>query len=396
MAMIRPFCGLHPDARYTEKRVFSEASNVSIINGNKTKEAPVQLKTSAKTCAGIVTEAAESQKNAFGAINKLVQNMLRSGYLIQDQEPGIYVYESYQGSHRQTGIWVLTELKDNIKIHELTFADSIRCLKSYRECTGLEGSPILLTYQPVQTIARIISEAVENNCNVVYGNCYSQHRLWKITDCKTITRLTEAFATVTDVYLADGHHRLASARQLAKEQQTKEQKVYGTISSLYVATDQLCIHEYYRAFLPDKPIDKYPLLKNLVKGFYIVKSTDNRRIRPIELHRMGMLLDGNWYHLKPKQVGDEADATILRGRVLSDILNIADPENDPRLRYFGGPNAMEELLNLVIDNPSAICFTLCPVTMEQLLTVADSGKILPPKATWIEPKIPYGLLIFKH
>ena len=229
------------------------------------------------------------------------------------------------------------------------------------------------------------------------GNASGMHYLWKIGDPAVIRELIEAFAGIAAVYLADGHHRLASSARLLQEQRARGGKVYDTITSLYMATDQLCIRAYHRVFQPETCIERESLFKGLEKDFIVRRSADNRPVEPEAKHHLGMLVGGEWFHLIPRdEVGTLIDAELLQERVLRPFFGVSDPGTDKRMSYAGGRNAMEELLAFTVEHPCAVAFTLYPVTPEQLMEVADAGHALPPKATWIDPKIPYGLLIYKH
>ena len=397
MAKIYPFSALRPDTYYADQLVFAAADRVVVMGGGKTEEKLPPLKTTLETVARVRPESTGGQLAAYELINERTDELLSSGHLIKEHEDSLYVYEGEQRGKFQTGIWALTSLYDDIKIHELTLADSVRRLKNYREYTGLEGSPVLLTYKPSEAINRLIHEAkAGNRQQIICGDGSNIHRLWKITDPEMLAAFALAFDAIGAVYMADGHHRLGSARKLLMEQKAKGEPVFETISALYIAADQLCIREYDRIFLPEKPFKTEWLLKELTKNFYLMESTSNRRVRPAERHRMGMLIGGTWYHLKPRFPGHQADAAILQEQVLKPLLGVGDPETDVRLKCVGGATAMEEIIETAMLHPTAIAFTLCPLTVEQLMHTADAGAVLPPKATWTDPKIPYGLMMYKH
>jgi uncharacterized protein (DUF1015 family) len=249
-------------------------------------------------------------------------------------------------------------------------------------------------------INRIIIETKASRPKATLGNKNGLHRIWKIEELEIQQKLIEAFSEVKTVYLADGHHRIESANKLALEQKEKGGRVYDTISSLYMAADQLRIEEYDRVVIPGQIVDKTGLLSELDKHFYITESNGNDPVRPKEQHHIGMCIDGKWYRLlaKPhtyqnKNQANNLGAAILQEQVLTPVFNIFNPKTDTRLRCAGGEKAMEEIAAIFLLHPGAIAFTLCPLTVDQLISVADAGHILPPKSTWIVPKIPYGLII---
>ncbi|MFI5136466.1 MAG: DUF1015 domain-containing protein [Sphingobacteriales bacterium] len=407
MATIHPFSPIRPNPFYADQLVFTKPQAES-VSGDYTKEGGLKpLKTLLETGARQRPETPEGQKLAYQDIKNILQNLEENEQLNREKGPCIFIYEIVHQTYSQTGVWALTALEDyrkgDIKIHELTFDDSVRRLKNYRANTRLEGSPILLTYHPDAIINRIIAETKVNQPGTTLGNENGLHRLWKISDQEIQQKLIEAFGRVKTVYLADGHHRIESANKLALEQKEQGKPVYDTISSLYMATDQLRIEEYNRVVIPEKTLEKAELLRQLGKDFDLRKSTAGCPVQPKEIHHIGMYLDKEWYYLlaKPhtwqnKNEVDNLDAAILQQQVLTPVFNIYDPKTDSRLKCAGGEKAMEEIETILGSQPLAIVFTICPLTINQLIRVADAGHTLPPKSTWIVPKIPYGLLIQQH
>ncbi|HEY4197078.1 MAG TPA: DUF1015 family protein, partial [Mucilaginibacter sp.] len=226
-------------------------------------------------------------------------------------------------------------------------------------------------------------------------------RIWKIEDPQVQQQLIDAFANIPTAYLADGHHRIESSAILAEEQKLAELPVFDRISSLYMATDQLRIEEYDRVVIPTASIDKSRLFKQLEQHFEIQPS--KQIVQPKATHCLGLYFAGKWYSLiaKPhtyinKSAAAILDASILQETVLAPVFGIEDPKTDQRLKCAGGEKAMEEIETILKASPDAIAFTLCPLSVEQLIAVADAGEILPPKSTWIVPKIPYALLLHQH
>lgn len=400
MAQIRPFRAVWPNPSYANKLVYT-TPQVESVSGEESILAP--LKTLLETGARKRPETPEGQARAYLDIKQELSALLKGDKLRHEQTPGMYVYEVIRENYRQTGIWALTSLEDYIsgaiKIHELTFDDSVRRLKNYRQNTGLEGSPILLTYTPDITINRIIAEVrADAGPSFVISNEHGQHRLWKIEDAGSLKQLVDAFAGIETVYLADGHHRIESSARLAVEQRAKGLAAFDAISSLYMATDQLRIEEYDRVVIPLQPVDKMVLFEQLKQHFDIHLS--QTAILPQSAHQLGLYFNGKWYNLtaRPhtyinKGAASNLDAAILQEYILAPVFGITNPKTDQTLKCAGGEKAMEEIAALIELHPHAIAFTLCPVTVEQLIAVADAGEILPPKSTWIVPKIPYGLLL---
>ena len=405
MAQIQPFKAIRPNPFHADQLVFTSLQVESVSGDEHRDDTLAPFKNLLETGARQRPETSEGQAKAFRDIKDTLTSLLESDKLWHEQIPGIYVYEVVHKTYRQTGIWALTSLADykngDIKIHELTFADSIRRLTNYRKNTGLEGSPILLAYPPDVTINRIIAETRSNNRKVTYGNENGLHHLWKIEVPALQRQLIEAFARIKTVYLADGHHRIESSALLADEQRSNGSPVFDHISSLYMATDQLRIEEYDRVVIPSHPIEKQAFFDQLVQHFDIHPSKQG--VQPRAPHQIGLHFSGKWYELtaRPhtyinKSAAANLDAYILQQTVLAPVFGIADPRTDSRLKCVGGELAMDEINAILKVHSSAITFTLCPVSVEQLIAVADAGEILPPKSTWIVPKIPYALLLHHH
>jgi len=405
MANISPFRAIRPSTAKATELVFEQVkiptgSEMGLAGGDT-----CTLKELLEAGARIRPETEERQQQAYTTINNTFESLLASGQLWQEENPGIYVYEIVHPKYRQVGIWALTALSDytdgKIKTHELTFTDSVRRLSNYRENTGLEGSPVLLTYQPSIAINRIIAETRKTVVKHTVGDRHCFHRIWKIEDIKTLLILAKAFAAIDCVYLADGHHRLAAAAKLGAKQRDENEPVFDGVSSLYIADDQLHIREFNRVFIPGSPLNGERFLTQLSEHFSVKKLAIQKPYQSRKLHQMGLFFEGSWYYLIPKVKPDKPisasmDTAILQQQLLAPLLGVTDPITDARLKYIGGDQALKEMVALLALQPEAIAFTLCPVTTNQLITIADAGEVLPPKSTWIDPKIPFGLLIHNH
>jgi len=401
MATIRPFNPILPNPLYADQLVFAKPQAES-VSGDFNRAGDLKpLKTLLESPARLRPETPEGQESAYCEIKETLCRLLANETLLREKTKHVYVYQVTQRAHRQTGIWAITDLADyaagNIKLHELTFGDSVRRMKNYRENTGLEGSPILLTYATDETINSIIAAAKAAEPEAAWSNEHGTHRIWKVS-AHMEDRLVRAFETVAVTYLADGHHRLEAAVQLMHHNPAQHY-----ISSLYMAFDELRIQAYNRVVIPGVPIAKAQFLEQLSINFHVWESTGNETVLPTRIHRMGMLMCNQWYSLlaRPQTYVHEhktatIDAEILQRYVLSAIFGINDPRSDQRLKCAGGEKALEEIAAMVREYPDAIAFTLCPLALVELTGAADAGNILPPKSTWIDPKIPYGLLLYQH
>jgi uncharacterized protein (DUF1015 family) len=386
MARIKAFRAIRPNPVDAEHLVFN-APDDDFMPG---------LKTLLELGARVKPETPEGQAQAYLEIHQQLDSLLKNKKLWKERRPGIYVYEITRKGYRQSGIWALTSLEDyldgTIKTHELTLEDSERRLQNYREHTGLEGSPVLLTYRPQIAINRIIAEIRMSKDHTTFGHDDTVHRIWKIEDRAIIEQLTVAFALVKTVYLADGHHRLGAAAKLATAQMTDNDIFTHSISSLYIATDQLRIRGYHRMVFPETHFCAVDLLKQLSVCFSVDPVPGNQPLESKVQHQFGMCCQGQWYLLTAKPSGynftDEAgqpDACLLQEQILAPLFGIEDPRADPRLKFIGGDNAMEEIASQLSDYPDAVVFTLCPLPVNDLIHVANAGEVMPPQINMDRP-----------
>jgi uncharacterized protein (DUF1015 family) len=394
MATIKPFRALRPDPFLAHQLVFPSNEQVFFF-GIGEKILPLKpLKDQLETPARKRPETEEGQKLAYEEIKENIDTLKKLERIRLEEESGIYIYEIVHRDYRQTGIWALTSVNDytagKIKLHEQTLADSERRICNYRKHTGLEGSPVLLTYPPDRAINRIIVETCAGHQRSTVGSKQSQHSIWKIQNTETLKDLISAFARIEQVYLADGHHRLAATERLSNENGAE-----AFVSSLYIASDQLRIIDYHRVFIPQNQLDKASILTKLQELCSLVPMTGNQPVRPAHKQHIGMWLEGNWYELVLEDIGI-LDVVYLQEQILKPVFGLTDPRTDSRLKCIGGETAMDEIECMLKAVPFAVAFTLCPMTVDQLMAAGATEQILPPKSTWIDPKVPYGLLMYQH
>lgn len=323
-----------------------------------------------------------------------LRKLLASGQYTLEKNPAIYVYETTLGAESQTGIWALTDLEDSkergIITHEHTLPENEEQIKLYREQVGLEGAPILLTYHPQQEITELIELVKTTHVPECFYHVQQYHRIWQVTLDTLISQFQEAFLKLKSVYVADGHHRLAAAVAMHKN---KEQ----FISTLYIPTDELKIRAFHRMIVPEADTLPDLLTATISKYYYISAIPNNRPYFPDQMNRVGLYVQGFWYQLDLKKeqasLSVTPDVMVLQEKVLEPVFGIEDPRTDPRLYSFPSLEGSEEFLQSIQAEPVAIAFTLFPMTIRQLIEQAESQVALPPKSTWIEPKVPFGLLM---
>ncbi|WP_316799732.1 DUF1015 family protein [Pedobacter frigidisoli] len=309
------------------------------------------------------------------------------------QNPAIYVYQQETLGKISSGICAMTAVKDylhgEILGHEHTLQEHEERLLSYRLNIGMEGAPVLLTYQPLTGIDEIISSITLKSPSFAYQEGEIAHRLWRISEDAMIQHLKDVFQEIQIAYVGDGHHRLAAA---AKMQGAENEYMLG----LYVSTDQLSVSGFDRLIFPGQEIIQSDFFEFLEKLFFVSAIPGNVCYQPDRLHRIGLCYHGIWYQLDLKDftnnVLDLPDVVILQEMILSPVFGITDPRTDERL--FCYPNQdISEMLEDASCSSEAIIFTLYPIGVDQLIDCAQQSKALPPKSSFIEPKVPYGLLM---
>jgi len=348
--------------------------------------------------------------------NKSVENFKmfqEKGWLVQDKEAKFYVYAQTMEGRTQYGIVGCAACADYvngiIKKHELTRPDKEEDRMVLTRYAKANLEPVFFAYKAVPEIDAIVEDVVKNNkadydFQATDGFC---HHFWPINDPEKNKRIEELFATkVPYMYVADGHHRTAAAARIGAEFQAKNPNHNGTeeynfFMAVHFPDHQLKIIDYNRVVKDLNGLTEEQLLAKLGEHFE-VEDMGTEIYRPAKLHEFSMYLGGRWYKLtaKPGSYDDNdpigvLDVTILSNHVLADILDIQDLRTSKRIDFVGGIRGLGELQRRVDNGEMKVAFALYPVSMEQLINIADSGKIMPPKTTWFEPKLCSGMVIHK-
>jgi uncharacterized protein (DUF1015 family) len=406
MPKIKPFRGIHPGKNFAGKVVLN-LENLSLTEAKLIRqENPYSYVNMLVPKLDNFFLLGSRNELAFKKINENFEEFLDEGILVKDPEPSIYVYQINRDGHTQTGIWTTTSIDDYlnnvVRKHELTRADREQSLIDYLQQTGIDANPVLITYQSLAEIERILGETILKEANITYTKENSEHRLWIIDQKAVITSVIKAFASLPTSYIADGHHRAAAAslygiqrRKLNLKHRGDEE--YNFFTSVYMSTDQLKIYGFNRLVKDLKGLSVSEFLEKLKIDFHIIVS--DKVVVPAEMHSFGLYLDKRWFllefkhELNIKSPLEELDVSILQEYIFSGILNISDPRTDPGIDFIAGPLPIEDLISKVDQNEFALAFTLFPTSIDQLIRVADEGEVMPPKSTWFEPKFDVGLLI---
>ena len=327
---------------------------------------------------------------------KIIENLevfLARQVLVKQEPAAIFIYRVTHDQFTQTGIWTLTAIEDylqgRIKKHENTVERRERQLAEYLQHTHLDANPVLLTYPSDPTIETLIQSYLNKPCLLDFTYIdKSRHQVWAITDTEDLNSITGVFARMSYVYIADGHHRIASMANLGE----------GTLfSTVYMSTNEVKVLEYNRLVRDLGILSPEAFLEKIKLSFVVEEK--QQEVRPRQLHEIGMYFNSTWYLLTPKKsiynVEDPVavlDVSILQDFILGPVLSIDDPRTDARITFSGGRIPVSELQKQVDNGLFMAAFTLFPVSMEQLINVADANGVMPPKSTWIEPKFLVGLI----
>lgn len=336
--------------------------------------------------------------------------MLNEGILFQDDTEKYYVYKLVMGDISQTGLVAASSIHDYfgdiIKKHELTRPEKEIDRIMHFKAVGAHTEPVFLTYPDVPEINTLINKVTETSPEYDFvADDGVNHTLWVIHDTNIINSITRLFKEkVPFTYIADGHHRSASSAKIGKEmaennpEHTGEEE-YNYFLTVIFPSSHLSIIDYNRV-VKDLNNHMVESFLNKLEKVMIVEKTGSTDCKPKNMHEFGMYLEGEWYKLiaregtfNPNDPLDVLDVNILQKNVLAPILGILDPRTDQRIDFVGGIRGLKELEKRVNSGEMKVAFALYPVTIQQLIDIADSGKIMPPKSTWFEPKLRSGLFV---
>lgn len=332
------------------------------------------------------------------------------GWLVKDKNEKFYIYAQTMDGRTQYGLVGCCHFQDyldnNIKKHELTRKDKEEDRMMHVRIQNANIEPVFFSYPANQEIDAIVSNIVKNTTpeyDFVSAEGFG-HTFWVVEDAATNKRITEIFDTIPALYVADGHHRTAAAALVGQEKMSKNPNHTGEEEYCYFLTvifpdNQLKIIDYNRVVKDLNGLTEAELVEKLSKDFDVAK-VGKKIHTPTGLHNFGMYLGGEWYSFTAKagRYDDKdpigvLDVTILSNLVLDNILGIKDLRTDKRIDFVGGIRGLGELEKRVDSGNMKVAFALYPVSMQQLIDIADSGNIMPPKTTWFEPKLRSGLVI---
>ena len=333
-----------------------------------------------------------------------------NSWLVQDDDEYLYIYAQTMFGKTQYGIVGCASVDDYmnnvIKKHELTRPDKEEDRMKHVRSTNANMEPVFFSYPAVEKIDTIVNNYVsENKADYDFtADDGVGHHFWVLRDSDKINEIISLFKELPSTYVADGHHRTAAAALVGNEKKKNNpnhtgNEEYNFFLAVHFPDNQLTIIDYNRVVKDLNGYTKEDLIEKL-KGSFTVENKGKDEYKPTSLHNFSMYLDGDWYSLTAKtNTYDDSDpigvldVTILTNEVLQPMLDITDLRRSKRIDFVGGIRGLGELKKRVDSGEMKVAFALYPVSMQQLIDIADSGKIMPPKTTWFEPKLRSGLVV---
>ena len=334
------------------------------------------------------------------------------GWLVQDKDDHYYIYAQTMNGKTQYGLvvgaYVDDYMKGNIKKHELTRRDKEEDRMKHVRVNDANIEPVFFAYPDNDVLDRLIMRYAQSEPEYDFIAPIDgfRHQFWVISDEKDMQTITDEFRKMPSLYIADGHHRSAAAALVGAEKQKQNPHHNGTEENNYFMAvcfqaSQLTILDYNRVVKDLNGLSSEEFLKALTENF-VVEKKGVEQYRPQQMHEFSLYIDGEWFSLKAKDGTYDSsdpigvlDVDISSRLILDKILGIKDLRSDKRIDFVGGLRGLGELKRRVDSGEMRMALALYPVSMQQIMDIADSGKIMPPKATWFEPKLRSGLVIHK-
>ena len=410
MSVFRPFRGIRP---VPEQAAEVASRPYDVLDSEEARaEAeghPLSFLHVVKPEIDLPTDADPYAEEVYAKGRENFQSMLDSGSLLREESPAFYLYRLTMDGRSQVGVVGCCHVDEyydgSIKKHELTRPVKEDDRVRHVQTLNANAEPVFFSYRGRAEIDAFVNERLEAEPTYDFVAADGiRHEVWVVSDPGEVRRMEQLFAEVPALYVADGHHRTAAAARVGKERRDANpghdgSEEYNLFLAVLFPDDQLKIFDYNRVVTDLNGLTEEEFLERLGDSFEVEASPDGA-CRPSGLREFGLYLKGRWFRLRAKEEArpdDDPvaalDVTALSERVLTPILGITDLRRDKRIDFVGGIRGLQELERRVDSGEMAAAFALHPVSMEQLLAIADAGEIMPPKTTWFEPKLRSGLVV---
>ncbi|MRR53216.1 MAG: DUF1015 domain-containing protein [Deltaproteobacteria bacterium] len=409
MALIKPFRALRPLEKIVQQvaappyDVMSVAEARSMAEGN-----PFSFLHISRPEIDLSPDVDPHDEAVYRKGQENLAAFIHKGTLLQDHEDGYYIYQQKMGPVIQTGLVACASVDDYqsglIKKHELTRADKEEDRVLHIDYLDANDEPVFYVYRNSSVINDLIACLTKTEPLYDFTTADSvEHTVWAVSDVEVIRQISAEFAHIETLYVADGHHRSAAAsrvRELRKERNVNHigSEEYNFFLTVIFPDNEMNVMAYNRAVKDLNGLSIVEFVTLAGEKFDITPV--ETAVKPAKRHDFGMYLKGKWYSLTPKPgIVDETDAvgrldvSILQDQLLSPILGVRNPRTDQRIHFVGGSRGTEELVKLVDSGEFQVSFSLYPTSIDELMSLADAGKIMPPKSTWFEPKLLSGLFL---
>ncbi|MDP4150222.1 MAG: DUF1015 family protein [Bacteroidota bacterium] len=404
MATITPFPALRPDPSLAPRLA---SPPYDVLNSREAREEAAGNDASFLHITKSEIDLPETvdihSQEVYDKARQNLDSFIKKGFLLREAKPCYYIYRLVMNGRSQTGLVCASSVDDYekgiIRRHELTRPDKEADRINHMKTIGAQTGNVLLAYRNVAAIDALTDNWKQNHAPVydfTAGDGIG-HTIWVVDDATTISSISDLFASqVPFTYIADGHHRAASAAKVRNALGTSATKEAGFFLTTLFPAGELQIFDYNRLVHDLNGATVNEFLNGLQKEFLVGKV--DKAFSPDQLHQFGLYVGGNWYKLVAREGSYSSDpigvldVTILQKNVLDKLLAIKDPRTDKRIDFVGGIRGLAELEKRVDSGEMAAAFSLYPVSIRQLFDIADSGEVMPPKSTWFEPKLRDGLL----
>lgn len=413
MAIVKPFKGIRPPKDLVEK---IESRPYDVLNSEEAREEAgdneMSLYHIIKPEIDFPEGTSEYDPRVYEKAAENFQKFQDKGWLVQDDKEMYYIYAQTMNGNTQYGLVIGAYVNDYmtgvIKKHELTRRDKEEDRMKHVRVNNANIEPVFFAYPDNAVLDALVKRytAKTPEYDFIAPIDGFGHKFWLIDDDNDIATVTEQFGKMKALYIADGHHRSAAAALVGDEKRKqnpnhKGDEEYNYFMAVAFPASQLTILDYNRVIKDLNGMSGEEFLKALSKNFNVEKKGE-AEYKPQELHEFSLYLDKNWYSLKAKKgtFNDQdpigvLDVDISSRLILDEILGIKDLRSDKRIDFVGGLRGLKELKRRVDNGEMRVALALYPVSMKQIMDIADSGNIMPPKATWFEPKLRSGLIIHK-